>query len=266
MLEIDALRASYGANQVLHGISLTVPQGRIACLLGSNGAGKSTTLRSVCGTVRPRGGSVTLRGARIDACSPAQIVKAGLALVPEGRRVFGPLSVDENLQMGGYLLLREGNRARFAERLAFVRGLFPRLEERARQTAGTLSGGEQQMLAIGRALMSGPSVLLLDEPSMGLAPLVVREIFATLGRLRDEGMTLLIAEQNARAGLAIADHAYVISEGRITRSGSAADILHDHTLADTYLGKGAATLTRRQRVAKQALASQPSQPSIEPQP
>ncbi|WP_345816775.1 ABC transporter ATP-binding protein (plasmid) [Paraburkholderia sp. PREW-6R] len=253
MLEIRELRAGYGANLALHDVSLTVGQGRIACLIGSNGAGKSTTLRTVCGIVRARGGSVSLAGTRIDPFAPAKIVKAGLALVPEGRRVFGPLSVDENLQMGAYLSLRERKRQHYDERLAFVQRLFPRLLERSRQLAGTLSGGEQQMLAIGRALMSGPRVLLLDEPSMGLAPLVVRDIFATLASLRDDGMTILIAEQNARAGLSIADDAYVITEGRITRSGTAAQIMQDRTLADAYLGtQQAGSTARRRRTARDA--------------
>jgi branched-chain amino acid transport system ATP-binding protein len=245
MLEIKGLRVAYGGNEVVHGVDIEVGRGTIACLLGSNGAGKSTTMRATCGLVRASAGAIALDGRPMRVGSAAQMLGAGLALVPEGRKVFAPLSVEENLQMGGYLMLRERRRADFEGRLDFVLGLFPRLRERSKQAAGTLSGGEQQMLGIGRALMSDPQVLLLDEPSMGLAPLVVRDIFATLARLRDEGMTLLIAEQNARAGLSIANEVFIMAGGCITKRGMAAEMSQDEGLFSSYLGTHATREARK---------------------
>ncbi|GAA5232475.1 ABC transporter ATP-binding protein [Verticiella sediminum] len=236
MLELSQVCASYGGPDVLEDVSFRVPQGAVCCLLGANGAGKSTTMRTLAGLLRPVRGSIRLEGEEIGSLTAEAIVARGMVLVPEGRRVFTPLTVRDNLEMGGYRLLRARRHAEFRRNLEHVLTLFPRLAERAGQAAGTLSGGEQQMLAIGRALMSSPRLLMLDEPSMGLAPLVVADIFATLRRLRDEGLTLLIAEQNARVTLRSADLGYVLQEGRIHGGGSAAELREDPSVQEAYLG------------------------------
>ncbi|MCR9218651.1 MAG: ABC transporter ATP-binding protein [Alphaproteobacteria bacterium] len=236
MLEVKALCAGYDQGDVLHALDLSVRAGEIVCLIGANGAGKSSTMRAIVGLLRPLRGEILLNGVRVEAATPDRIVAAGCALVPEGRRVFAPMSVAENLEMGAYQRLKRGERDEVARDREFVLNLFPRLEERLEQPAGTLSGGEQQMLAIGRALMARPSLLLLDEPSMGLAPLVVKDIFRTIADLNQAGATVLLAEQNASAALKIAERAYVLAEGRIARSGSAADLKHDPTVRETYLG------------------------------
>jgi len=236
MLEIANLFASYGTNDVLRDTSMRIPAGQIGCLLGANGAGKTTVMRSLSGLLRPLRGSIRFEGEPIESLPADRIVDRGIVLVPEGRRVFAPLSVSENLEMGGYKLLKRRRHAEFRRNLDFVLDLFPRLAERARQPAGTLSGGEQQMVAIGRALMSSPRLLMLDEPSMGLAPLVVKDIFVSLRRLKQEGLTLFIAEQNARLTLSAADYGYVLQEGRVAYSGPAQALRDDTRVQAAYLG------------------------------
>ncbi|OWT56126.1 ABC transporter ATP-binding protein [Candidimonas nitroreducens] len=236
MLEVDGLHAGYGAADVLHSLRLQVRKGQVACLLGANGAGKSTTMRCLSGLLRPSQGSIRYEGEALQALPAEQIVARGIVLVPEGRRVFAPLTVRENLEMGGYRFLRARRSGEFRRSMERVLEFFPRLAERARQVAGTLSGGEQQMLAIGRALMSDPRVLMLDEPSMGLAPLVVKDIFAAIGRLRQDGLTMLIAEQNAGLALQAADYGYVLQEGTVAYDGSAETLRGDTRVQSAYLG------------------------------
>ena len=236
MLEILDLCASYGHADVLRRISLTLPERRMGCLLGANGAGKSTTMRALSGLMRPIRGQVLLDGDDVARMSPDAIVARGIVLVPEGRRVFSPLTVRENLEMGGYLHLRSGQHVFYRRNLERVLALFPKLAERTGQAAGTLSGGEQQMLAIGRALMSGPRILMLDEPTMGLAPLVVQDIFRTLRKLCDDGLTVFVAEQNARITLKYADYGYVLQEGVITHAGEAMQLRDDPGVQAAYLG------------------------------
>ncbi len=239
MLELASLQAGYGASNVLHGLSLSVNQGAFCTLIGANGAGKSTTMKAIAGLLRPVQGSIEFEGQRIDHLPAAQIVTRGIALVPEGRRVFGPMTVRENLQMGAFTKLyprsTAGNR-QVETRLEFVLETFPRLRERLPQQAATLSGGEQQMLAIGRALMSAPRLLLLDEPSMGLAPLIVLQVFAVLRQLQRSGLTVLVSEQNASVALAHADHGYVIESGRIVLADSAARLHDNDKVREAYLG------------------------------
>jgi len=237
MLRIRSLCASYGKVDVLHGVSLHVDPGEIVTIVGANGAGKSTLLNAVAGVVRPTEGSVAFESRGITASDPEAVVAAGCVLVPEGRQIFPDLSVHDNLLLGGYLRWRrEGRRAAAAE----IRGiceLFPVLAERREQRAGTLSGGEQQMVALGRALMARPRLLMMDEPSIGLAPLVVKEIFAVISRLRGRGTTILLVEQNARAALAIADRGYVMETGRIMLEGTARELMANHDVRRAYLGK-----------------------------
>jgi branched-chain amino acid transport system ATP-binding protein len=236
MLEVRDLAASYGLGDVLGGVSLDVPAGGFCALIGANGAGKSTTMRAISGLLRPVRGQIRLDGRDIGRLSADRIVRMGLALVPEGRKVFAPLTVRENLEMGGFQHLFPRTRPAFATQLAFVLDLFPRLEERLEQPAGTLSGGEQQMLAIGRALMSGPRLLLLDEPSMGLAPLIVTQIFSTLQKLNELGTTIFVCEQNTAVTLRRARHAYVLEGGRIALSGTGAELAADDRVREAYLG------------------------------
>jgi branched-chain amino acid transport system ATP-binding protein len=232
-LEVAGLAVSYGATEALHGIDLSVAEGETVCLLGANGAGKTTTLRALSGQVRARAGRIRFAGADIAGLRPHRIAARGLVQVPEGRQVFAALTVAENLALGAWTLR---DAAAAGQRRARVLARFPRLAERLRQKAGSLSGGEQQMLAIGRALMAGPKLLLLDEPSMGLAPLVVEEIFAVIAELKAEGVTLLLVEQNASAALEIADRAYVLENGRITLAGPAWKVARDPAVAAAYLG------------------------------
>lgn len=236
MLELRGLGASYGRGTVLSGLDLAVPQGRFATLIGANGAGKSTTMRAVSGLLRPVSGQVLFEGRDLSRLSADRIARLGLALVPEGRKIFASMTVRENLEMGAFQFLFPRNRGRLDERLDFVFGQFPRLRERAAQIAGTLSGGEQQMLAIGRALMSDPRMLLLDEPSMGLAPMVVHQIFATLRRLADQGLTLLVCEQNTAVALRSADHGHVLEAGRIALEGPAQELVGSARIREAYLG------------------------------
>jgi branched-chain amino acid transport system ATP-binding protein len=233
MLQVDNVEVYYGKIHALKGVSLTVQPGELVALIGSNGAGKSTMLRTISGLLRPRQGSITYDGQRIDRIAPYQIVRLGLAHCPEGRRIFGRLTVAENLRLGAVTRVSgaEIERSRMQ-----VYGLFPRLQERSNQLASTLSGGEQQMLAIGRALMSEPKLLLLDEPSLGLAPMLVTQIFKTIQNIRQGGGTILLVEQNARQALNIADRAYVIETGRVVLEGSAADLRANPQVEHAYLG------------------------------
>jgi branched-chain amino acid transport system ATP-binding protein len=234
LLELSDVHTYYGQIHALKGVSLTVHAGEVVTLIGSNGAGKSTTLRTISGLLRPRQGAITFNGRSITATPPHKIVQSGLGHVPEGRGIFPALTVIENLEMGAYLL---NNRGELERRLGNVFYLFPRLRERAMQKGGTLSGGEQQMLAIGRALMQQPHVMLLDEPSMGLAPLLVEEIFNIIRRLNSEqGTTILLVEQNAQAALQVAHRAYVLETGKITISGQAHTLLQDPRVIEAYLG------------------------------
>ena len=236
MLEVTALSAGYGAADVLHELSFTVARASFVALIGANGAGKSTTMKALAGLLRPLQGKVRFEGDGIERLSAAQIVRRGMALVPEGRRVFGPLSVRENLQMGAFTRLFPRVQGQIGERLEFVLETFPRLRERLDQAAGTLSGGEQQMLAIGRALMSEPRLLLLDEPSMGLAPVIVEQVFAILSTLQQTGLTVLVSEQNASIALAHADRGYVIESGCIVMADSAAALRGNDKVREAYLG------------------------------
>jgi len=234
-LQLENLEVNYGPVKALKGVSLEVAQGEVVALLGANGAGKSTVLRTVSGLLRPRAGGVRFFGEPLGRLSPAQIVGRGLAHCPEGRRVFGSLSVLDNLRLGASRRFDSGG---IREDLDRMLTLFPILGERRGQTAGTLSGGEQQMLALARALMSRPKVLLLDEPSLGVAPLIVREIFKTLRELKSEGVTLLLVEQNVKLALELADRAYVLRTGQIALEGSAQEMQGDERVARAYLGGG----------------------------
>ena len=234
MLKIENLHVSYGGIQALRGISLEVPDGKIVTLIGANGAGKSTTLRTITGLVKAASGSIQWNGEELLGKSIDKIVTSGIAMSPEGRRVFPDMTVLENLKIGAYLRKdKEG----VAKDLQWVYDLFPRLKEREWQLAGTLSGGEQQMLAVGRALMSRPKLLLLDEPSLGLAPLVVQDIFSIIREINRQGVTVLLIEQNANMALKIADLAYVLETGNITMSGTGAELLANDKVKEAYLGK-----------------------------
>ncbi len=235
-LEVEGLEVAYGPVRALHGVSLWVDPGEIVAVIGANGAGKSTLLRAISGLLRPRAGRIWFDGQEITGWPPERIVARGLVHIPERRQLFASMSVEDNLRLGAYLRLRRGERKGVEEDLERVYEIFPRLKERRRQLAGTLSGGEQQMLAIGRGLMARPRMLLLDEPSLGLAPLLVRELFRIIVALREQGLTLLLVEQNARQALRVADRAYVMETGRIVREGPAAALLKDPALQVAYLG------------------------------
>ena len=234
MLEIKDLHVSYGGIQALRGVSLTVPEGKIVTLIGANGAGKSTLMRTISGLVKAQSGSILWNGQELLGKPIDQIVTSGIAMSPEGRRVFADLTVLENLKIGAYL---RKDKAETEKDLEWVYSLFPRLKERSWQSAGTLSGGEQQMLAVGRALMSKPKLLMLDEPSLGLAPIVVREIFDIIRTVNQQGITVLLNEQNANMALKVADYAYVLETGNITKSGTGAELLADESIKEAYLGK-----------------------------
>ena len=234
MLEIRNLQVAYGPVVALHGLSLSVRAGEIVTILGANGAGKSTTLMAISGLVRPRSGTVHFEDRRIDTMKSHEVVRLGITQAPEGRRVFGPLTVEENLFLGAFT---GKDRGAITRRLGWVYELFPRLAERSGQMAGTLSGGEQQMLAIGRALMAEPRLLLLDEPSLGLAPLLVKSIFRTIRSINDAGVTVILVEQNARAALKLADRAYVLEVGRLVLEGASAELLDNPNVKNTYLGE-----------------------------
>ncbi len=238
MLAVRDLCAGYGLSEVLAGVSLEVKAGSVVALIGANGAGKTTTMRAISGLLAPTRGEVVLDGVPVHGLGAARIARLGLAHAPEGRKVFAPLTAEDNLLLGAYRTLPRffGFRRRAAADLDRVYALFPRLAERRKQLAGTLSGGEQQMLAIGRALMASPKVMLLDEPSMGLAPVIVQEVFETIRRLKAEGTTMLLVEQFARTALEVADHAYVMERGRIAVSGTPAELRRDERVLAAYLG------------------------------
>jgi branched-chain amino acid transport system ATP-binding protein len=233
MLKIDNLEVAYGNIRAIKGISLEVNQGEIVTLIGSNGAGKSTTLRAISGILKPKSGSITFNGERIEGVEGHDIVAKGICQSPEGRRIFPKMSVDENLDLGAFLRNDKAGIAADRER---VLDLFPKLRERIDQKAGTMSGGEQQMLAVGRALMGAPKLLLLDEPSMGLAPVLVDMIFETIEKINKQGTTILLVEQNALAALNVADRAYVLESGSIKMSGKAADLISNDEVTKAYLG------------------------------
>ena len=234
MLEVKDLQVYYGVIQALKGISFHVNQGEVIALIGANGAGKTTTLQTLTGILSPKSGSIVFEGKDLTRTPAHKIVEMGMAHVPEGRRVFADMSVYENLLLGAYT---RKDKAEIAESLASVYKRFPRLEERKGQRAGTLSGGEQQMLAMGRALMSRPRIILMDEPSMGLSPIFVNEIFDIIREVRESGTTVLLVEQNAKKALSIADRAYVLETGSITMDGKAEDLLNDEAVQKAYLGE-----------------------------
>jgi branched-chain amino acid transport system ATP-binding protein len=232
ILKVDDINVYYGSIHAIKGISFEVEEGEIVTLIGANGAGKSTTLNTIAGLLHSRTGSVSFLGENLSRVAPHKIVEKGLALVPEGRRIFLQMTVQENLEMGAYTAPAAG----VAADLEKVFTLFPRLQERRRQVAGTLSGGEQQMLAMGRALMSRPRLLMLDEPSMGLAPILVEQIFDIIGNLHKTGSTILLVEQNAQAALSIADRGYVLETGKIVTSGTGGELLDSPAIKKAYLG------------------------------
>ena len=234
LLKVTDLVVSYGGIEALKGISFEVDQGQIVTLIGANGAGKSTTLRTISGLVPPKDGRIYFEGRDITDFNTQKIVETGIAMVPEGRRVFANLTVLENLRIGAYL---RKDKAEIEEDINYVYDLFPRLKERSWQLAGTLSGGEQQMLAVGRAVMTRPKMIMMDEPSLGLAPLVVKDIFKIIQTLKSTGMTVLLIEQNANAALHACDYAYVMETGRITTSGTGEELLASEAIQEAYLGK-----------------------------
>ena len=234
MLKIEKLHVAYGGIQALRGISLEVPDGQIVTLIGANGAGKSTTLRTITGLVKAQSGSIQWNGEELLGRPIDRIISAGISMSPEGRRVFPDMTVLENLKIGAYL---RKDKAEIEKDIQWVYELFPRLKERSWQLAGTLSGGEQQMLAVGRALMSRPKLMMLDEPSLGLAPLVVQDIFSIIGEINRQGVTILLIEQNANMALKIADLAYVLETGNITLSGTGTELLADEKVKEAYVGK-----------------------------
>ena len=238
MLVVDNICAGYGTSEVLVGVSLEVKAGSLVALIGPNGAGKTTTLRTISGMLQPSKGRILLAGRSIEGTEASRVAGLGLAHVPEGRRVFGPLSVEDNLLLGGFRLLPRlfGFHGKAKPSLDRVYSLFPRLHERRRQTAGTLSGGEQQMLAIGRALMSDPKVILMDEPSMGLAPIMIEEVFKTIEHLKKTGIPLLLVEQMARQALEVADYGYVMERGMIVIGGTPSELKTDERVIAAYLG------------------------------
>lgn len=233
MLKITDLHVAYGGIKALRGINLEVPEGKIVTLIGANGAGKSTTLRSISGLVAPSEGSITYNDKELRGLAINKIIEEGIVMVPEGRRVFADMSVLENLKIGAYL---RKDKAAIAEDIKWVYSLFPRLEERNWQMAGTLSGGEQQMLAVGRALLSRPKLLMMDEPSLGLAPLIIRDIFSIIKEINKQGMTILLIEQNANMALHIADVGYVLETGQITLEGPGQTLLRNEQVKKAYLG------------------------------
>ena len=236
LLSLRKLEVAYGGIQAVKGIDLDVAQGELVCLIGANGAGKTTTLKGICGLLPVKGGSIHYEGSEVTGRPAFRLVQRGLAMVPEGRGVFGALTIEENLAMGAYIRNdKDGVRADMER----VYELFPRLKERRGQTAGTLSGGEQQMLAMGRAMMSRPKLLLLDEPSMGLAPLMVQKVFETIVTISREGVTILLVEQNAKLALEVSRRGYVMESGEITLKGDAASLLHDPKVRAAYLGETA---------------------------
>jgi len=233
ILSVDELQVSYGVIKAVKGITLSVEEGSIVTIIGSNGAGKSTTLGAISGLIRPSGGSVSFRGININKLGAAKTARRGISLVPEGRRIFSNLSVRENLLMGAY---NRKDKFEVEENFEVVFSLFPVLRERLKQSGGTLSGGEQQMLAIGRSLMANPDLVMMDEPSLGLAPIVVEEVFQAIHKLNSKGVTILLVEQNAAKALEISEYAYVLETGRITLEGPAKELLESEEVRKVYLG------------------------------
>src|SRR5437588_8841741 len=233
MLRLNNVNTYYGPSQVLHNVSLEVNKGEIVCLLGANAAGKTTTMKTIFGLVRPRSGSIQFQADPIERKLPGDIVRSGLVLVPEGRRIFSRMTVLENLEMGAF---SRANRAEVKADIDHVCQIFPRIKERLKQIAGTMSGGEQQMLAMGRALMSRPSMICMDEPSMGLSPILVQTVFDTIVRIRQEGMTIFLVEQNASMALSLADRGYVLQTGKIVLSDTAQNLLTNDLVRQAYLG------------------------------
>ena len=233
MLQLESVSAGYGSFQALFDVTLTVDAGEAVAVIGPNGAGKTTLLRVISKLIEVSGGEVSMQGVRLNAVPAHRVIELGIAHVPENRRLFPRLSVEENLRIGTYT---QAARARFDERLAFAYSLFPRMQERRHQLAGTLSGGEQQMCAIGRGLMSGPKLLLLDEPSAGLAPVIVQQVFELVRKIRAQGYTVLIVEQNIQQVLKVVDRAYLLEVGRIKRSGSSAELLASDDIRRAYIG------------------------------
>ena len=231
ILKITDLRVNYGGIEAVKGISFDVPEGKIVTLIGANGAGKSSTLRTISGLVKPKSGAIEFKGQDITGKDPTAIMQSGITLVPEGRRIFPDLTVQENLRVGAYIRKDD-----ISYDLDWVYGLFPRLKERSWQAGGTLSGGEQQMLAVARALMSRPKIIMMDEPSLGLAPLIVRDIFSIIKEINRQGVTVLLIEQNANMALKTADIGYVMETGTITMSGTGAELLENKAVKDAYLG------------------------------
>ncbi|PVZ13601.1 MULTISPECIES: ABC transporter ATP-binding protein [unclassified Pseudomonas] len=232
MLVFEDVSTFYGKIQALHGVNVEINQGEIVTLIGANGAGKSTLLMTLCGSPRAQSGSIRYQGEELTVLEPAQIMRKSIAVVPEGRRVFARLTVEENLAMGGFFTAKGDYQAQLDK----VLGLFPRLKERFHQRGGTMSGGEQQMLAIGRALMSQPKLLLLDEPSLGLAPIIIQQIFDIIEQLRRDGVTVFLVEQNANQALKVADRGYVLENGRVVMQGTGEALLTDPKVRDAYLG------------------------------
>jgi len=237
MLKIQNLKSYYGQLQALRGVSLHVGKGEIVTLIGANGAGKSTILNAVAGLINRSDGKILVDDKDIRGLRPEKIVARGVALVPEGRQLFAPMTVKENLELGAYLRRKNGNKEEIGQDMDEIFEMFPLLKDRRKQLAGTLSGGEQQMLAIGRALMSRPRLMLLDEPSMGLAPKIAEEIFQTIVRLKQQDVTVLLVEQNARMALAVAERGYVIETGQVVVQGPSAELLQNHEVEREYLGK-----------------------------
>lgn len=233
MLKVEDIHVYYGAIHAIKGISLEVPQGQIVTLIGANGAGKTSTLNTICGLIKPKSGKILFEGKDITSLPTQEIVKRGLTQVPEGRRIFANMPIYENLELGAYL---NKNKKEVAQSMEMVYAKFPRLLERKNQLAGSMSGGEQQMLAMGRALMSKPRLLLLDEPSMGLSPILVKEIFSIIKELNEQGTTILLVEQNAKMALSIAHRGYVVETGRIVLTGDAKDLLESPEVKKAYLG------------------------------
>ncbi len=260
LLKLDGVETYYGPLRALSGVSLTVAQGTVTVILGANGAGKSTLLGTIMGVLdgQPRQGTITFRGERIDGMATEKIVRAGISYVPEGRRVFPELTVSENLKVGAYTVRDRQSTRRTLER---VEDYFPVLTERQDQHAGTLSGGEQQMLAIGRALMNEPELLLLDEPSLGLAPLLVHQVFDIISQIRDEGVTVLLVEQNARMALKVADDGVVLENGELVISGTAAELVDNDEVEELYMGAASTTSERGAQRGAQHDVDQESQDS-----
>lgn len=245
MLKIRSLDAGYGSLKVLKNLSLHVKAGEIVTIIGANGSGKSTLLNTVSGLLKSNGGEIIFKDKNIDGLTPEKIVSMGCSLVPEARQLFPAMTVKENLVLGGYILKKRDKNINLDDEIKKIYSLFPRLDERKNQLAGTLSGGEQQMVAIGRALMSNPDLIMMDEPSMGLAPLIVKEIFGIIKRLRDNGKTILLIEQNAKASLKIADRGYVMETGNIILEGTSGELLNNNDVQRAYLGKDYKNISER---------------------